>query len=207
MEHTLRSLIKHLEDTGVLKSSQVKKAFLAVDRINYVPERLRDLVYHDSPLVLAEGQTISQPTTVAFMLEMMDIQKGNKILDIGGGSGWVTALMAYLVGEEGFVYAYEINELMGMIGAENLQRNMVKNASYEIVNAADVWEKYAPYDRIYSGAAFQSIPMKLKEQLAIDGVLVAPTQDGYVRRVTRASDTEFHEEEFYGYTFVPFMDR
>lgn len=206
MNNSLRELIDHLEDSGVLKSENIKQALLGVDRRKYVPARLEELAYSDSPLVLAEGQTISQPTTVVFMLELLGLQSGHKVLDIGGGSGWVSALMGYLVGPKGHIYAYEINDVIGMIGQENIEKNGVKNVTYKIIHAAQAWDDNAPYDRIHSGAAFKELPMDLKQKLAIGGIMVAPTQDGYVKKITRISETEFEEEEHYGFAFVPFVE-
>lgn len=213
MFDTNQKLITRLKNSGVLKSSQIEKALLKIDRKYFVPDDLQQHAYSDRPLLLAEGQTISQPTTVVFMLELLDVQPGNKVLDIGAGSGWVSCLMAYLAGEKAKVYAYEINNRVGVMGKKNIEKYSTKKAwgfnpriRYEVVSAANKWKESAPYDRIHSGAGFNEIPEDLKKCLKVGGALVAPTQDGHINKITRKSEDEFEEERFYGFVFVPFLD-
>lgn len=202
----MKGLINQLEEKGVLKNDRLKEAFIAVDRINFVPENIKDLAYKDSPLVLSDDQTISQPSTVAFMLELLDVQPGNKILDIGAGSGWVSCLMGKMAGEKGQVFAYEINENVGMFGQNNVEVCHVQNVQYEIADAAAKWIENAPYDRIYSGAAFEEITYEIKDLLAVGGILVAPTQDGNLVKIFRESEDVYIDEKFYGFVFVPFIN-
>jgi len=201
----LQNLIKRLEEKCVLKSSNIKKALMVVDRKNFVPEKLSDEAYLDEPLPLAEGQTISQPTTVVIMLELLDVKSGQKVLDIGAGSGWVSCLLAYLAGNDGRVYAYETKRVVGAMGQKNVKNSEFDNLKYIIDNAADRWKENAPYDRIHSGAAFSKIPEELTRSLKIGGILVAPTQDGYVKKIMRTRENEFKIEEHFGFSFVPFI--
>jgi protein-L-isoaspartate(D-aspartate) O-methyltransferase len=196
------ALIKHLVNHGYLKTPSIIDAFKKVDRIHFVPEERKDEAYIDAPLAIGNGQTISQPLTVAFMLELLSPQKGNKVLDIGAGSGWVTALLAEIVGPTGYVYAYEIIPAVGFFGKSNLKRTNYKNISYTIGDFFDYFEDNAPYDRIIAGAAFAKIPVKLLQSLKEDGILVAPTQDGDIRRILRNKDN-YEEESYYGFSFVP----
>jgi protein-L-isoaspartate(D-aspartate) O-methyltransferase len=207
VKNDLQNLIKRLEDRGVLKSAKIKKALFDVDRIGFVPKKLNDAAYLDKPLQLADGQTISQPTTVVFMLEFLDVLPGKKVLDIGAGSGWVSCLLANLVGRAGEVYAYEINQKVGAMGLKNVRDCRTENLKYFIADAADKWKDDAPYDRIHSGAAFCEIPQDLLRNLKIGGILVAPTQDGYVKKIKRIGEDEFKIEERFGFTFVPFISR
>ncbi|MGB9609289.1 MAG: protein-L-isoaspartate O-methyltransferase family protein, partial [Minisyncoccia bacterium] len=101
-------LIDDLIKDGFLKSPRIIDAFRKVDRMNFVIDYVKNEAYRNSPLAIGFGQTISQPLTVAFMLELLDVQEGNKVLDVGSGSGWTTALLAELVGEKGKVYGIEI---------------------------------------------------------------------------------------------------
>ncbi|MGZ5208473.1 MAG: hypothetical protein ACXWB0_05575 [Sulfuricurvum sp.] len=105
--NTNQELIDHLIASGVLYSPAAIEAFWRCGRNLFVPEELYENTYGDYPLSIGMGQTISQPTTVAIMLELLNPQKGNKVLDIGSGSGWTTALLASIVGKDGFVEGVE----------------------------------------------------------------------------------------------------
>lgn len=195
-----QALVKHLRDSGHLSSPRIARAFLSVDRQNFVPPELKSEAYSNVPLPIGSGQTISQPLTVAFMLELLAPEPGNKVLDIGAGSGWTTALLANLVGFKGHVYAYEIVESVGKFGQENTAE--LKNVTYQIRDFFEDFEVNAPYDRILSGAAFEEIPTRLQESLVEGGILVAPTKGNDIRRITRDGE-EFEEEIISGFVFVP----
>lgn len=204
--NTLNDLITHLkENSEVLKSEKIEQALRKVDRAKFVFPDLVDRAYYDNCLALADSQTISQPTTVVFMLEHLEVKVGQKILDIGAGSGWVSCLLAELVGPKGKVYAFEINKKMGELGQKNIKNSGYKNIDYQIADASREWQKHSLYDRVHCAAAFSKIPKNLLEQLKIDGVLVAPTQNGYIKKITRISQSKFSEKSFFGFSFVPFV--
>src|SRR4051812_49232849 len=100
----------------------IEQAFESVSRKNFVPEDLADRVLIDAPLPIGFGQTISQPTTVKMMLEWLGPQAGDKVLDVGSGSGWTTALLSHLVGPKGQVYAVELVPQLVDFGRQNAQR-------------------------------------------------------------------------------------
>ena len=102
----MEELIRWLEGRGVLRSPRLKAALQAVDRADFIPPDLRAAAYLDEPLPIGQGQTISQPYTVVFMLEALGVAPGHRVLEIGYGSAWQTALLAYLVGDQG-VFALE----------------------------------------------------------------------------------------------------
>ncbi len=199
------NLIDYLSEYSFFDEN-LKRAFLAVDRKKFVPKDAKEFVYQDSALPLFEGQTISQPTTVAFMLSLLDVRKGEKILDIGAGSGWTSALLANLSGKEGLVFAFEINKEVGTFGKDNLEKAGFENVRYFIESAEKRWRDFAPYDKIHSGAGFEKIPKDLKKFLKIGGILVAPTQAGDVRKIVRKSEDDFEEKIFPGFVFVPFIE-
>lgn len=196
-------LIAFLVELGYLRSDAIVSAFKKVDRVNFVPESYKNQAYANIPLPIGAGQTISQPLTVAFLLELLNAGQGDKVLDIGAGSGWVSALLGEIVGANGHVYAYEIVEAVGKFGKQNIERFGSKNVSYRIEDVFDSFEENAPYDRIVAGAGFDAIPEELKQVLKSGGILVAPTAKGDIRKVVRKADESFVEEVFPGFVFVP----
>ena len=114
------SLIFSLKEKGVLRDPRIEDALWNVDRKNFVPPEFRDSAYLDDALPIGFGQTISQPYTVVFMLELLEVSEGEKVLDVGYGSGWQTALLAHLVGDKGLVFGVEIVRPLCDIGAQNI---------------------------------------------------------------------------------------
>ena len=202
-----RQLIIGLEQRGVLSSSAIKDAMNKVDRKKFVPGEMKDYAYSDEALPIANGQTISQPTTVVYMLELLGAKAGHKVLDVGSGTGWVSCLLAEIVGADGKVYAFETNKEMGKIGLRNVEKHKCENVMFRITDASKYWDAYARYDRIHVAAAFEKIPEQLLEQLKVGGVLVAPTQDGSLWRVVRKKEDEFEREAHQGFAFVPFVEQ
>ncbi len=207
MIDSLEHLIGYLEDNGNLQSESIKNALARVDRKDFVMGDQASLAYNNEPLPTTAGQTTSQPSTVVFMLENLKIEEGNTVLDIGGGGAWISCLLGHLVGEKGKVYSFEINKDVAEIGIGNLKRYGMKNVSYILGNAAELWHKHAPYDRIHGAAAFKAIPRDLMEMLKVGGILVAPTQDGNIRVIKRLAEDKFSEEAFNGFVFVPFLEK
>ena len=199
-------LIAHLEKRGVLSSSEIKDALNKVDRKRFVPSAMREYAYSDEALPIANNQTISQPSTVVFMLELLGAKTGHKVLDVGAGTGWVSCLLGEIVGKEGKVYAFELNKKMGELGFKNIGKYSCENVLFRITDAAKYWDNYARYDRIHVAAAFEKIPDDLLKQLKVGGILVAPTLDGYMWKITRKKEDMFVREHYYGFTFVPFIE-
>lgn len=206
MIQSLEKLIAHLKESGVLKSLSVEGALRKIDRVNFVPEEAKDLAYKDVALATFQKQSISQPTTVVFMLELLNARERDRILDIGAGSGWVSCLLAEIVGSKGRVDAFEINFAVGRFGSKNVKRAKFKNINYRIGDAKSQWSKGALYDRIYAGAAFKTISFELLRSLKVGGIFVGPTQDGCVRKITRKGKTKFSAELYPGFRFVPFVE-
>lgn len=195
-------LVRHLIEEGYLKTPSIINAFRKVDRVNFVPQSQKDAAYVNAPLPIGEGQTISQPLTVAFMIELLAPKRGDKVLDIGAGSGWVSAILSEIVGPEGWVYSFEIIPQVGRFGMKNIEKFGCKNVKYVIGDFYEYFQENAPYDKIISGAAFSKIPQKLIGALVDGGVLVTPTQSGDVRRLIRKG-RKVEEEIYPGFAFVP----
>jgi len=196
-------MVDYLVDVGALRTGRIIEAFRNVDRADFVADRDARDIYEDYPLGIGYAQTISQPRTVAMMLEMLSPKEGEKILDIGSGSGWTTALLAYVAGDSGSVTGVErVGELV-IFGRENLQKYGFKNA--KIVHAKEglgiAGEKF---DRILVSAAADELPYELIEQLEVGGKLVIPIQSS-VFEIVKKEDGEFDANEHYGFAFVPLI--
>ena len=200
-----KELIEHLENgTRVLQSDNLKDAFTTIDRKDFVPEDYKKEAYEDYPLPLGStGQTISQPTTVAFMFELLNPQKGEKILDVGTGSGWTTALLAHIVGESGKVYGVEIIPKLVELGEKNLKKYNFKNAEIIKADTEIGLEKEAPFDRILVSAAAEDLPKKLMEQLKVGGTMVLPVYDNLWQ--IKKSEGGIDIKKFERFEFVPLI--
>lgn len=203
MKDGYKQLIDDLMKSGYLNTPRIIEAFLKFERKYFVPKSLAMMANVNRPLPIGSGQTISQPLTVAFMIELLEPQKGHKILEIGGGSGWQTAILSDIVGAKGKVYAFEIVKSLAEFGETNINRFKLKNVVFKHKDVSEGYEKESPYDRIISGAAFEELPQSLGDQLKVNGILVAPTQEDDIRKTTRKSKTNFEEEVFPGFVFVP----
>jgi protein-L-isoaspartate(D-aspartate) O-methyltransferase len=184
--------------------NEIEKAFRLVDRANFIPEDLHSNANIDAPLPIGFGQTISQPTTVRMMLEWLRVQVGNKILDIGAGSGWTSALIASMVGPTGRVYAVERIPELVEFGRDNVRRNGIENVEF-YQSAADLGlPQYAPYDRILVSAAAQKLPKRLIQQLKVGGIMVIPIRNDIIE-LKKNSQTGYLEYSHPGFTFVPLI--
>jgi protein-L-isoaspartate(D-aspartate) O-methyltransferase len=168
-----------------------------------VPVEYVEEAYGDYPLPIGFGQTISQPTTVALMLELLQPHKGDKILDVGSGSGWTTALLARIA-ESGPVYGVEIVPELVAFGAKNLGKYGFRNASIAQAGKELGLPREAPFDRILVSASSSDLPESLVKQLKVGGTMVIPIGDS-VFRIVKKTEKDIEEEEFPGFLFVPLI--
>lgn len=144
------------------------EAFRYIDRKDFLREENTNLAYENTPLSIGYGQTISQPYTVAFMLELLDVHVGNKVLDIGSGSGWTTALLAHLAGERGSVTGIEIIPELVQFGGENLARYHFSNTRILQAKEGELGISSETFDRILVSASADMFPTELLDQLKPD---------------------------------------
>ena len=196
-----KSLIKKLSDSGHLKHAQIKQAMERFDRKRFIPEEFRNAAYLDMPVVIGYGATTTQPSTIAFMLEHLDIKPGHKVLEIGTGSGYLTALLSTLVGEKGRVYSVEILPEVAAFGDFNIQKHDLNNVKTFVANGRKGLARYAPYDRIVASADARRIPRAWKDQLKEGGILITPSRKHMVRLVKRGK-FEYGRMEYPTFSFV-----
>ncbi|MBU2028696.1 protein-L-isoaspartate O-methyltransferase [Patescibacteria group bacterium] len=203
----MSKLISNLIKQGYLKSDILIEAFFKIERKEFLPEELEEQAEVNIALPIGYGQTISQPLTVAFMLELLDPQASQKILDVGSGSGWTTALLSFVVGEKGKVVALErIKELVDF-GKKNVQKFGFCEkgiAEFYETDGTKGFPSEAPFDRILVSAAAEEIPSALKDQLQIGGKLVIPIGSDLCY-LEKKEANNFCEEKFPGFEFVPLI--
>lgn len=205
----MRRLVNDLIRKGYLKSDAIVDAFSEIGRIEFVRSEFEGEAEADIPLPIGFGQTISQPLTVAFMLELLNPEEGQNILDIGSGSGWTTALLSYIVGLKGKVTALEmIPELCewGKQNAEKFKFVSSKIAEFHCENGGRGFSQNAPYNRILVSAMVQEISQELKDQLKIGGKMVIPVHND-IWYLEKKSENDFYKEEFPGFSFVPLVQK
>lgn len=201
--NSMDALIESMKHYGALRSPRIERAFRVIDRKYFVPAYFEGEIYGDYPLPIGEEQTISQPTTVAFMLELLDAREGDSVLDIGSGSGWTTALLGEIVGSEGSVLGLERQEALVEQGRKNIAPFHFEHVAIERAGEA-LGRPGEQFDRILVSASAPEIPQQLFAQLKPGGVLVIPVQNS-IYRFTKLSETEIRQEEYPGFVFVPLI--
>jgi protein-L-isoaspartate(D-aspartate) O-methyltransferase len=182
-------LIEAWKESKIVTDDRVADAFLSVRREEFVMPGYRMQAYDDVALPLVEGQTISQPTTVAMMTQALNIHKGQKVLEVGSGSGYQTAILSELVGDDGKVVSMERIEKLYSMAVKNLKRR--KNVKLILGDGSLGHPQLAPYDRIIVTAASPETPNTLIGQLANGGIIVVPITQVYgMQRMTKIRKDE-----------------
>jgi len=200
---TNEALIAFLKNTGAIRTTAVEDAFRAIDRARFMPKELKSDAYLDTALPIGAGQTISQPTVVAYCLEWLQVRQGDRVLDVGSGSGWTTALLAHLTGPAGLVIGVERIPELALFGSKNLGTYAFAHARIEQAGRGLGRPSAAPFDRILVSAAADEIPDALIKQLKDGGRMVIPIQNTIcvVGRSGDRSNIVCHE----GFVFVPLI--
>lgn len=203
------NLIESLIQKEWLATPKIIEAFREIKRVDFLPEDIEDLAEIDEPFLIGYGQTISQPRVVAFMLEKLEPQPGQKILDIGSGSGWTTGLLSHIVGEKGKVIAIELVSELKEFGEKNAAKyNFIKKGIAEFIcgDGSKGYKKEAPFDRILASASAEKIPEAWKEQLKVGGKIVTPIKSSIWVFIKKSKD-EFEAIEHPGFVFVPLIQK
>ena len=206
--YSCENMIKYQLVARGITDEKVLKAFLEVPRHRFVPKEIEYLAYNDSPLSIGEGQTISQPYIVALMMQILELKKNDKILEIGTGSGYQTALLAEIVKE-----VFTVERISSLIQhAKDLLNNLgYKNIHYKFGDGTLGWRdgnsELNSFDKIIVTAGAPDIPESLTSQLAMNGKLIIPTGNRTLQQlvvITRTEDGYIHTNEG-GCTFVPLI--
>lgn len=205
------ALIDNLIEEGWLKTPRISEAFRKIKRVDFLPEDSKDLAELNEALPIGYGQTISQPLVVAFMLELLAPEPGEKILDIGSGSGWTSALLGEIVGKEGKVIAIDIVPELVEFGKKNVAKyNLVERGIVEFICAdgSKGYEKEAPFDKILASASAEILPKSWKEQLKMGGRIVTPIGSSIWLFIKNSAPGGFvfEEIEYPGFVFVPLIE-
>ncbi|MCK5211333.1 protein-L-isoaspartate(D-aspartate) O-methyltransferase [Candidatus Parcubacteria bacterium] len=209
----MEKLIEKLIRDGYLKTPRIIEAFKEIKRKDFLLPKYKKMAGLNEPLPIDHGQTISQPLTVAFMLELLQAKSGDKILDVGSGSGWSVALISEIVGPKGRVYGLErIQELAEFAECNINKYNFISSKQARIIQG-DGYKglpEYAPFDKIIVAAAAKEVPKNLLVQLKIGGRLVLPigetmsTQDMVV--IDKGKNGQTKEKRYPGFIFVPLIN-
>jgi len=208
MDSGYENLINKLTLRGYVKSSEMERAFRELDRAEFLPEDQKPSAGEDKPLPIGHGQTISQPFTVAFILNLLDLRKGENVLDVGTGSGWQAALISKLVAPEGKVITVERVKELADSAKENLEKfGLIESGAVVSINgnALDMDPEWPVFDKIVSAAEYGSVPEVWKSALAVGGKIVMPVS-GRLVVADKISGDKFEIKEYPGFSFVPLIN-
>ncbi len=180
-ESERKKLVFHLKNINAVNSLETEKAFLSVKREEFFEEEMKANAYLDEAFPIGFGQTISQPYTIAVMLEMLKVEKGMKVLDVGSGSGYTSCLLSELTGKKGKIVSVEfIKELL-----EKTRENpeIKKRKNIELINADATKKSFGKFDRILVSAACPFLPKNLFDSLKEKGIAVAPVGDRFSQQI------------------------
>jgi protein-L-isoaspartate(D-aspartate) O-methyltransferase len=198
-----KRLVEDLRKRGI-RDEAVLAAILAVPRHFFLDKAFEEHAYEDKPFPIGHEQTISQPYTVAYQSSLLAVKAGDKVLEIGTGSGYQAAVLAALGAR---VYTVERQESLFVHARELLQSLGFRTVHCFFRDGSLGLPTYAPFDKILVTAGAPVVPEPLKDQLKTGGILVIPVGEEVqkMKKITRLSETEFREETLDDFRFVPFL--
>lgn len=194
-----QELIEKLKFEGIKK--EIIEAIDKIPRELFVPEEYKDQAYEDYPLPIGYEQTISQPSLVAQMIQYLELKKGEKVLELGTGSGWNASLIAYII-NPGKIFTIERIEKLANFAKNNIKKVGLKNTKVIHADGSKGYKKEAPFDAIIITANCDEYPKNLYPQLKKGGILLAPINNELVR-IRKNKQIEI--EKLGGVIFVPLL--
>jgi protein-L-isoaspartate(D-aspartate) O-methyltransferase len=200
-----RALIEKLREKGI-RDLEILRAFDTISRHEFLPDAVAHRAYEDAPVPIGFGQTASQPSLQALYMQLLRLNPSDKVLEVGTGSGFQTAVLAQLVDN---VYSVERLRPLALRSREVLDRLRISNVAILVGDGTIGWNRYAPYDAILVAAAAPDIPEPLVNQLRVGGRMLVPVGSLETQRLILVTRTEsgFDEEEVLECTFVPLLGR
>ena len=198
-------LMKFLQDNFNFREIELK-AFKEVDREKFIPENIKNAAYEDIPLPLLRGKTISQPTTVMIMTHALELEPGEKVFEIGTGSGYQAAIISKIIGSKGKVITTEVVPELIHFAREHLKHAGIENVVVYEEDGSNGIASEAPFDKIIITAACKEFPKPLLEQLKPEGIIIGPVGSQFEQEMVRGTkDKKGHLElEFLGqFLFTP----
>jgi protein-L-isoaspartate(D-aspartate) O-methyltransferase len=199
-----RQLVRELSDRGI-KSKQVLDCFEAIPRHYFLDNAFAEQAYSNTAFQIGSGQTISHPYTVAYQTELLDIQKGEKILEIGSGSGFQTCVLCEMGAK---VFSIERHKELHL-KAKNIVRQLKYNARLSFGDGYKGLPTFAPFDKIIITCGAPEIPEELVNQMKVGGIMIIPIGEGVeqqMKKIVKISDGEITIEDFGVFKFVPMLE-
>jgi protein-L-isoaspartate(D-aspartate) O-methyltransferase len=200
-----KNLISQLQEKGI-KSKEILESFESIPRHFFLDLAFEEQAYSNMAFQIGSGQTISHPYTVAFQSELLEIQKGDKVLEIGTGSGFQTCILCALGAK---VFSIERHRDLHL-KAKQIIHFFNFNPKLFFGDGYQGNQSYAPYDKILVTCGAPEIPKELKKQLKVGGIMVIPVGEGIEQKmlkIKKLSDDEFNLREFGTFKFVPMLER
>ena len=206
-ENAREEMVDRLQRGGRIERASTAAAMRAVPRHEFVPEGSRDQAYVDSPLPIGEGQTISAPHMVAVMVDLLELDPGDEVLEIGTGRGYHAAVTAEVVGPE-HVYTVEYHPELAVEARETFEKLGYGEINVRVGDGHEGWPEHAPYDAAYLTAAPPELPDPVIEQIRPGGRVIAPVGSRRQRlvEVRKHEDGSSERETHGGVRFVPMQD-
>jgi len=199
-----RMVASQIEGRGI-KDYRVLRAMRKVPRHIFVPNEMKPFAYADEPLPIGQGQTISQPYIVAYMTEVLELSGGEKVLEVGTGSGYQTAVLAELAAE---VWTVEIFEALSLGAEARLEELGYTNVRFRVGDGSRGWPEAGPFDAIMVTAAPGAVPAALENQLAVSGRMIIPVGINSQELIlVQREKSSFRRDYLIGVRFVPLISK